>query len=95
MIVEIYEENNLGIIIKIISKKILEFCNDSNLSVNQFASICNLPQSTMQYLVDEKSKNPKIMTIIKVCNGMNITLKEFFDDPLFNNMEIVDQNYKT
>ena len=34
-----------------------------------------------------KSKNPKLLTIIKICDSLNITLKDFFDDELFNNID--------
>ena len=44
-------------------------------------------QSTLQSLIDGKSKNPKLLTLVRVCDSLNITLKEFFDDDLFNNID--------
>jgi len=45
------------------------------------------PQSTLQSLVNGKSKNPKLLTIVRVCDSLNITLDEFFNDSLFKNID--------
>lgn len=44
-------------------------------------------QSTLQSLIDGKSKKPKLLTLVRVCDSLNITLKEFFDNDLFNNID--------
>ncbi len=75
---------------KAISAKILAICNEKNISVNKLASICCLTQSTVQNLVVGQSKNPKMLTIIRICEGLDIPLKDFFDDELFQNIERED-----
>lgn len=72
---------------KAISKKILLFCETRNLSINKLALTCYLTQSTVQNLVSEYSKNPKLLTIIKICDGLGISLYEFFEDDLFCDIE--------
>lgn len=69
------------------SKKIMNLCNERKMSVNQFSNNCLLTQSTVQNIVECNSKNPKLLTIIRICDGLNISLKEFFDDELFNNLD--------
>ena len=73
-----------------ISKKILKICFDQNITPNRLASICCLTQSTVQNLIAGKSQNPKLLTIIRICAGLNISLKDFFDDDLFKKIERED-----
>jgi len=75
---------------KAVSVKILSICEEKNISVNRLASICCLTQSTVQNLIAGKSKNPKMLTIIRICEGLEIPIKEFFDDDLFKNIERED-----
>ena len=65
------------------SKKILKLCEERNFSVNKLATICCLTQSTVQNIVECNSNNPKLLTIVRICDGLGITLKDFFDDDLF------------
>ena len=66
-----------------ISLKINKICNEREISINKLASICCLTQSTVQHLVDNTSKNPKLLTIVRLCDGLGISVKEFFNDDLF------------
>lgn len=75
---------------KAVSLKILSICEEKNISVNKLASICCLTQSTVQNLIAGKSKNPKMLTIIRICEGLEIPLQEFFDDELFRSIERED-----
>lgn len=73
-----------------VSKKILKICVEKNISVNKLATICCITQSTVQSLIEGKSKNPKMLTIIRICEGLDIPLKDFFDDQLFEHIERED-----
>lgn len=73
-----------------ISKKINKICNERNISINKLASMSLLTQSTVQHLADGNSKNPKLLTIIRICDGLNMTLQEFFSDDLFKNLDRED-----
>lgn len=66
-----------------VSKKLVKICNEKNISINKLATISCLTQSTIQNIVDCNSHNPKLLTIIRICDGLDITLKDFFDDKLF------------
>lgn len=44
-------------------------------------------QSTVNSIFSGRSQNPKLATIQYLCDGLGITLKEFFDSPLFNNLD--------
>lgn len=73
-----------------ISKKLNKICKERNISVNKLASMSLLTQSTVQHLVNGDSKNPKLLTIIRICDGLEMTLQEFFADDLFRNMDRED-----
>lgn len=72
---------------KAISTKLLNICKNKNISVNKLASISCLTQGTVENLVNCNSKNPKLLTIVRVCDGLNLTLTEFFDDDMFLNID--------
>lgn len=73
-----------------ISKKLNNICNERNISVNKLASMSCLTQSTVQHLINGDSKNPKLLTIIRICDGLDIDIKDFFADDLFRNMDRED-----
>lgn len=73
-----------------ISQKLLKICSERNISVNRLAIICCLTQSTVQNIIDGNSTNPKLLTIVRICDGLNISLKDFFDDDLFKNLDRED-----
>ena len=72
---------------KAISEKINKILIERNLTINKLATISCLTQSTVESLVNGRSKNPKLLTIMKICDGLNISLDEFFDDEIFNNID--------
>lgn len=58
-----------------------------SIRINKLASICCITQSTVQHLAYGRSKNLKMLTIVRICDGIGISLKEFFDDETFNNID--------
>lgn len=75
---------------KAVSEKINKIIIENNITINKLANISCLTQSTVDSLVNGKSKNPKLLTIVRICDGLGISLTEFFDDPLFNNIDRED-----
>ena len=73
-----------------IKEKIYKILRERNLTINKLASISCLTQSTVNSLVDGKSTNPKILTIVRICDGLGIELKDFFNDELFKNIDRED-----
>ena len=72
------------------SKKLLKICDERNISINKLATICLLTQSTVQNIIEGNSSNPKLLTIVRICDGLGITLKDFFSDELFTNIDRED-----
>lgn len=73
-----------------ISLKLLKIIREKDITVNKLANICCLTQSTVDSLLNGKSKNPKLLTIVRICDGLNLSMTEFFDDELFNNIDRED-----
>lgn len=70
-----------------IKLKVLQLCKQRNITINKLATLSGMPQSTVNSLVDGTSKNPKLLTIIRICLGLDIQLKDFFDDDVFKNLD--------
>ena len=68
---------------KAIAKRITYLCKEQSLSANKLSIMCGLRQSTVSNILNDNSKNPTIATIKKICDGLNISLSTFFDDPIF------------
>ena len=71
-----------------IAKRILNLCEERNISINKLARMSGLTQSTVQSIIGGKSKNPKILTVVRICDSLNIRLEEFFADILFDNLDV-------
>ncbi len=70
------------------AQRILNICFDYNISINRLAMMSGLTQSTLQSIVDGQSKNPKLATIAKICESLEMPLTEFFNDKIFDNIEM-------
>lgn len=71
-----------------VSTRILKICIRKKISINKLASDSLLTQSTLQSIIAGDSKNPKLLTISRICYGLNISLKDFFSDDIFNDIDL-------
>ena len=72
-----------------VAERIKELCQERKLAVNALANRCGVPPSTFYSILNTKSKNPGVITIQKLCDGLEISVREFFDSELFENLEQV------
>jgi len=72
-----------------VARRIQALCLERNIAVNALANLCGVAPSTIYSMLNKKSKNPGIMSIQKICDGLEISVREFFDDPLFEGLEPV------
>lgn len=70
-----------------VKNRILQLCGEQNLTVNRLATLCALPPSSVKAILYGRSQNPKLLTIKMLCDGLGITLAEFFDTDEFNTLE--------
>ena len=70
-----------------VAERIIQLCNQKNIAINALANISGISPSTLYSVLNEKSQNPGIVTIKKLCDGLDISLREFFDDDIFDDIE--------
>ncbi len=70
-----------------VANRIIQLCNQKNIAINALANISGISPSTLYSVLNEKSQNPGIVTIKKLCDGLDISLREFFDDNIFDDIE--------
>jgi len=75
---------NIGCAVKL---RILDLCETHNITVNKLATISGITQSTLNNIVSGRNDSTTISTIKKLCDGLEITIQDFFDSNLFDNLE--------
>ena len=66
-----------------IRQRIINLAIENDVSLHQISLDSGIPYSTLSSFLNGKSEDPKISTILHICEGLNISLQEFFDDELF------------
>ena len=67
-----------------IRKRIKFYLKDKNMNVWNLCKMSGIPCSTVSTFMSGKTELLKLDTLLHICEGFNITLKEFFDDPSFD-----------
>ena len=67
--------------------RILELCAQRQISVNRLADVSGVTQSTLNNIVSGRNKSTTVTTIKKLCDGLDITIEEFFAAEVFRNLE--------
>lgn len=67
--------------------RILQLCGERGLTINRLATLSALPPSSIKNILYGKSQNPKLLTIKLVCDGLGITLGEFFSTLEFDALD--------
>ena len=70
-----------------VKMRILTLCGEKNITINKLSTESGIAPSTIKNILYGKSKNPGIVTLKMLCDGLEITLTEFFDTPDFHNLE--------
>ena len=69
------------------ANRILELCRQKGMSLNSLANLSAVPPSTLKSIMNGDSKNPGIVTIKMLCDGMEISLADFFGTQDFVTLE--------
>ena len=68
-------------------KRLLELCSERNITINKISNISGITQSTVSDIVNGTTTNTGIVTIKKLCDGLDMTLGAFFSAPVFDELE--------
>lgn len=67
--------------------RILELCRQKGITVNKLSYICGITQSTLNNIVSGRNNTTTVSTVKKICDGLEITIIDFFSSDLFNDLE--------
>lgn len=67
--------------------RIHELCESRGISLNKLSIMCGMTQSTLSNITSGRSKNPTVSTIKKICDGLDISLTDFFDSDHFKDLD--------
>lgn len=70
-----------------VANRFLSLCNERDIRINELANISGVTPSTAYSMMDERRRDISIVTIKKFCDGLEITLGEFFSTSEFDNLE--------
>ncbi len=71
----------------VVKDRILALCWERNWTINRLATEAAVPPTTLKNILYGKSRNPGIVTIKMLCDGLGVSLTEFFDTPEFRDLE--------
>ena len=75
---------NIGEAVK---ERILELCRERDISINRLSSMSGVTQSTVNNIVSGRNHSTTSSTIKKLCDGLGITIEDFFHSDLFRELE--------
>lgn len=74
-------------IYNLVVERIYELCKEKNITPNALSYISGVSQSTVKSILNGESKNPGVVTIKKLCDGLEISITDFFSTDDFKNLE--------
>lgn len=72
---------------EVLQIRILNLCDENELSLNALGARCGITQSTLNNIVNGRNNSITIQTVLRICRGLGMELQEFFDDDLFRDIE--------
>ena len=75
-----------------ISQRIYDLCRQFDVTPHKLATMAGLPNGTLPSIFYGKSKNPGTRTLLNVCQALNISLFDFFNDPLFKTDDLEESD---
>ena len=69
-----------------IRKRIIELAEEKNITINMVSTLAGLTHTTLLSFMNNETHDPRISTLLHICEAFNIELKEFFNSPIFKNV---------
>lgn len=70
-----------------IVQRFQQLCKERDIKYNELATLSGVTPSTVYSMMDDTRKDVSVITVKKLCDGLNITITEFFDAPIFELLE--------
>lgn len=71
----------------VVAERVRELCRERQITANELANRSGITPSTVYSLLDQSRRDVSIVTIKKLCDGLEITLGTFFSTPAFDALE--------
>jgi len=68
-------------------RRFQQLCQERNIKYNELATLSGVTPSTVYSMMDERRKDVSAVTVKKLCDGLDISVPDFFNDPLFERLE--------
>ncbi len=68
-------------------KRTRDLCKNRGITPNALSNLAGVPQATVKSILNGESQNPGIVTLKKLCDGLDISITEFFEDDIFRELE--------
>lgn len=75
---------NIGEAVK---ARIIELCNQHHITYNKLATLSGITQSTLNNIISGRNNSTTVATVKKLCDGLDITIQDFFNSALFFDLE--------
>ena len=69
-----------------VKERILQLCQEREISVNMLCTMSGVTQSTVNNLVNGRNNSITVATLKKLCDGLEISLREFFSTSEFDTL---------
>lgn len=70
-----------------VAKRFREICKERNIKTNELANLSGVTPSTAYSMLDENRRDVSVVTVKKFCDGLDISIREFFDSEIFDDLE--------
>ena len=70
-----------------IVKRFQQLCQERNIKYNELANLSGVTPSTVYSMMDERRKDVSAVTVKKLCDGLGISVRAFYDSPIFESLE--------
>ena len=70
-----------------VRERILHLCQERNISINMLCTMSGVTQSTVNNIINGRNRSTTVSTIKKLCDGLDISIEEFFSNEVFRNLE--------
>ena len=67
--------------------RIKELCKEKKITLNKLSTICGITQSTLNNVVSGRNNSTTVSTVKKICDGLEIYIREFFSSDIFDCLE--------
>jgi DNA-binding Xre family transcriptional regulator len=81
-----YEVRSMGVK-DAVAARFESICRERKMTINELASRSGVTPSSVYSMMDPSRRNISIVLIKKLCDGLDLTLNQFFDGPEFDGLE--------